>query len=58
MINVTKEELVAAFESWWTEYKADPNAMIDYDAAGYDDEDYALDSANELLKHINKVKGE
>lgn len=57
-ISLTFEELTAAFESWWTDYKADPTRMIDYDAEGYNDENYARDSATELLKRINKVQGE
>lgn len=58
MISITFEEMVAAYQSWWDEYKADPSKMENYDAPGYNDSNYAVDSANTFLKHINKVKGE
>lgn len=58
VISITKSELVAAFNAWWDDYKLDPSASVDYDADDYDDENYALDSVNTLIKYINKVKGE
>jgi len=57
-ITITFEEMVAAYQSWWDEYKLDPSACVDYDSPDYDDSNYAVDSANTMIKHINKIKGE
>lgn len=57
-ITLTKEELVAAYQSWYDAYKADPSGSVDYDAEGYDDANYAIDSTNTFLKHLAKVQGE
>ncbi len=57
-ISITFEEMVAAYQAWWDNYKADPSACEDYDAPGYDDTNYAVNSANTMLKYINKVQGE
>lgn len=58
MISVTKEELVAAFQLWWDEYKDNKETFVDYDADDYNDATYASDSAFALITRINKVKGE
>lgn len=57
MINVTKEELVAAFESWYSEYMDEPTAYPEYDSFS-NSSAYAVDAAETMIKHINKVKGE
>jgi hypothetical protein len=57
-ISMTFEELVASYNAWWTDYKADPSASVDYDAADYDDTNYGVDSANTFLKYLNKIQGE
>lgn len=57
-ISLTKEELIAAYQSWFDAYKSDPEGSVDYDAEGYDDSKYAVDSADTFLKHLAKVQGE
>lgn len=57
-ITLTKEELIAAYQSWYDGYKLNPDNYEDYDAEDYDSSKYAIDSANEFLKHLAKVKGE
>lgn len=57
VINVTHEQLTAAFNAWWDDYQLDPSSSVDYDADDYDDTNYASDSVNTLIKYINKVKG-
>lgn len=57
-ITMTFEEMVATYAAWWTDYKADTAASVDYDAADYDDTNYAVDSANTFIKFLNKVQGE
>lgn len=45
-ITLTKEELVAAYQSWYDFYKSNPDGCVDYDAEDYDDSNYAIDTAN------------
>lgn len=57
MINVTKEELVAAFEAWYSDYMDNPSVYPEYDS--FDNAStYAEQAADVLIAHINKVKGE
>lgn len=57
MIAVTKEELVSAFEAWYSDYMDDPSVYPEYD--GFDNASlYAVAAAESLIAHINKVKGE
>ena len=57
-ISMTFDELVAVYNSWWNDYKADPSTSVDYDADGYDDTNYGVDAANTFMKHFNKIQGE
>lgn len=57
-ITMTFEELVAAYNAWWTDYKTDRAACVDYDADDYDDTNYGVDSANTFLKYLSKIQGE
>lgn len=57
-ISLTFEEVVAAYQSWWDEYKGDRSKSVNYDAPDYDDTYYARDSATTFLHHLTKVKGE
>lgn len=57
MITVTKEQLVSAFETWYSDYMDDPSAYPEYDSFN-NASDYAVEAADSLIKHLNKVKGE
>lgn len=57
-MNITREELIKAFESWWADYSENPAKYLDYDVEGYDSSKYAEQSTDVLIEHINKVKGE
>lgn len=56
--SLTFEEIVAAYQSWWDDYKSNPNKYVDYDKEDYDDSKYAVDSATIFLEHLTKIKGE
>ena len=57
MINVTEEQLVAAFESWYSNYMDDPESYPEYDSYN-NSTSYAIEAAKSLVAHINKIKGE
>lgn len=57
-MNITREQLVNAFQAWHSDYMEEPTKYQDYDLEGYDVSKYATDSADVLITYLDKVKGE
>lgn len=52
----TRAELEAAYNMWGADYRKDPTAYADYDDVAYDISNYGKESADVMIKYLEKVK--
>lgn len=60
LYNLTKEDMKAAYKTWFNEYQANGEDFLDeQDFAGEGGDDkYAEYAADAFIKYLNKAKGE